>query len=135
MYRIDVDYPYSIATLSQQQGAKQFLLVSAMGANPSSSIFYSRMKGELEQKLSNLPFPSISIIRPSLLLGERKEFRLGEWLGAAVTKGTAWLMMGPLRKYKAIEGIKVAEAMFTISQREITGVTIYSNDQLHEILD
>lgn len=133
MYRIDVDYPYNIATLAKQQGAKQFLLVSAMGANPSSSIFYSRMKGELEQKLSKLPFPSISMIRPALLLGERKEFRLGERLGAVVTKGTAWLMKGSLRKYKAIEGKKVADAMFKISQMNKSGVHIYSNDQLHEI--
>lgn len=135
MYRIDVDYPYTIATLAQQHGAKQFLLVSAMGANPSSSIFYSRMKGELEQKLSKLPFPSISIIRPALLLGERKEFRLGERLLAVVTKGTAWLMMRSLRKYKAIEGKKVAAAMFKISQMNKSGVHIYPNNQLHEIAE
>lgn len=134
MYHIDVDYPYNIATLAQQHGAKQFLLVSAMGASPSSSIFYSRMKGELEQKLSKLPLPSISIIRPALLLGERKEFRLGERLGAVVTKGTAWLMVGALRKYKAIEGKKVAAAMFKISQLNKSGIHIYSNDQLHEIV-
>lgn len=133
MYRIDVDYPYSIAKLSQQQGAQQFLVVSAMGANPNSSIFYSRMKGELEQKLATLGYPSLSILRPALLLGERNEVRVGERIGAIVAKGTAWLMAGPLKKYKAIEGRQVARAMLKISRVEKNGVYIYSNEQLHQL--
>lgn len=133
MYQIDVDYPYSIAKLSQQQGAQQFLVVSAMGANPNSSIFYSRMKGELEQKLATLGYPSLSILRPALLLGERNEVRVGERIGAIVAKGTAWLMAGPLKKYKAIEGRQVARAMLKISRVEKNGVYIYSNEQLHQL--
>lgn len=133
MYRIDVDYPYSIAKLSQQQGAQQFLVVSAMGANANSSIFYSRMKGELEQKLATLGYPSLSILRPALLLGERNEVRVGERIGAIVAKGTAWLMAGPLKKYKAIEGRQVARAMLKISKVEKNGVYIYSNEQLHQL--
>lgn len=133
MYRIDVDYPYIIAKLSQQQGAQQFLVVSAMGANPQSSIFYSRMKGELEQKLAKLAYPSLSILRPALLIGERNEVRVGERLGAIVAKGTAWLMAGPLRKYKAIEGKQVAQAMFNLSQQDNAGVHIFDNKQLHEL--
>lgn len=133
MYRIDVDYPYTIAKLSQQQGAQQFLVVSAMGANPQSSIFYSRMKGDLEQKLAKLAYPSLSILRPALLLGERNEVRVGERLGSIVAKGTAWLMTGPLRKYKAIEGKQVAQAMFNLSQQNNAGVHIYDNKQLHEL--
>lgn len=133
MYRIDVDYPYSIAKLSQQQGAQQFLVVSAMGANANSSIFYSRMKGELEQKLATLGYPSLSILRPALLLGERNEVRVGERIGAIVAKGTTWLMAGPLKKYKAIEGRQVAQAMLKISTVEKNGVCIYSNEQLHQL--
>jgi uncharacterized protein YbjT (DUF2867 family) len=133
MYRIDVEYPHTIAKLSQHQGAQQFLVVSAMGANPNSSIFYSRMKGELEQKLASLAYPSLSILRPALLLGERNEVRIGERLGAIVAKGTAWLMAGPLQKYKAIEGKQVAQAMFNISQTSTAGVHIYDNKQLHEL--
>ncbi|MBP1906045.1 uncharacterized protein YbjT (DUF2867 family) [Paenibacillus turicensis] len=133
MYRIDVEYPVTIAKLSQQQGAQQFLVVSAMGANPNSSIFYSRMKGELEQKLARLAYPSLSILRPALLLGERNEVRVGEQLGAIVAKGTTWLMAGPLKKYKAIEGKQVAQAMYNLSQQNKAGVHIYDNKQLHEL--
>lgn len=133
MYQIDVEYPYTIARLSQQQGAQQFLVISAMGANPKSSIFYSRMKGELEQKLVNLAYPSLSILRPALLLGERNEVRVGERLGAIVAKGTAWLMAGPLKKYKAIEGKQVARAMYNLSQQNNAGVHIYDNKQLLEL--
>lgn len=133
MYRIDVDYPFTIAKLSQQQGAQQFLVVSAMGANPNSTIFYSRMKGELEQKLASLAYPSLSILRPALLLGERNEVRVGERLGAIVAKGTSWLMGGPLQKYKAIEGKQVARAMYNLSQQNNAGVHIYDNKQLHEL--
>ena len=133
MYRIDVDYPFTIAKLSQQQGAQQFLVVSAMGANPNSSIFYSRMKGEMEQKLASLAYPALSILRPSLLLGERNEVRAGERIGAIAAKGTAWLMVGPLQKYKAIEGKQVAQAMLKISDMEKKGDYIYSNEQLHQL--
>jgi uncharacterized protein YbjT (DUF2867 family) len=76
--RVDFDYPLALARLARQQGARHFLLVSALGADASSRVFYSRVKGELEQALSALDYPSLTIVRPSLLLGKRDEFRLGE---------------------------------------------------------
>jgi uncharacterized protein YbjT (DUF2867 family) len=79
--QVDHDYPLGIGRLAAEQGANHFLLVSATGADPRSLFFYSRVKGEVEAAVSALPFRSVSIVRPSLLLGEREEFRLGEEIG------------------------------------------------------
>ncbi len=76
--RVDFDYPLALARLARQQGARHFLLVSALGADAGSGLFYNRVKGELEEALRALDYPSLTIVRPSLLLGEREEFRLGE---------------------------------------------------------
>jgi uncharacterized protein YbjT (DUF2867 family) len=77
---IDYGYPLALAQLGLAQGARHFLLVSALGASSRSRIFYNRVKGELEEALLALPYRSITIARPSLLLGPRQEFRLAEEL-------------------------------------------------------
>ena len=76
--QVDLGYPFAIARLALQEGARHFLLVSALGADASSRIFYNRVKGELEESILALPYEAVTIVRPSLLLGERDEFRLGE---------------------------------------------------------
>lgn len=132
MLKVDQEYPLKIATLASEKGAKQFLIVSAMGADSNSSIWYSKMKGDLEEALTHIPFVSISIARPSLLLGSRKEFRLGESVGAFFMKMFSFIMRGPLLKYKAINGEAVASALYKIAQKENEGITIYSSRQLQE---
>ena len=76
--KVDFEFPLRAATIAHAQGAKHFLLVSALGANSRSSVFYNRVKGETEDAVIKIPFNCITIVRPSLLLGDRKEFRLGE---------------------------------------------------------
>ena len=71
--KVDVEYPLEIARLAMEMKAEKFLIISSMGANPRSSVFYSRMKGLLEQKIKEISIKSIHIFRPSLLLGNRKE--------------------------------------------------------------
>lgn len=133
MYKVDVDYPVQMAKLASDKGAKRFLLVSSMNANPHSSIFYPKMKGELEEKISEMAFESISIIRPSLLLGERDEFRFGEQAGEFFYCLFSFLFIGPLRKYKAIQGRTVALAMFKIAQMNKRGIDIYSSEKIEQI--
>lgn len=135
MYKIDVDYPLAIAELALKQGAGHYLLISSMNANPKSPIWYPRMKGELEEKLRKIPFETISILRPSLLLGERKEFRLGEQFAAAVTKPLAFLFKGSLRKAKPIQGKNVAIAMYRLAQSAKKGTAIYPSDQIETIAE
>jgi uncharacterized protein YbjT (DUF2867 family) len=76
--KVDFEYPLALARVALERGARHYLLVSSLGADSGSRVFYSRTKGELEEALSALPFRSLTIARPSLLLGERSEFRLGE---------------------------------------------------------
>jgi uncharacterized protein YbjT (DUF2867 family) len=79
--RVDFQYPLEMARLGLTGGAGHFLLVSAIGADPRSRIFYNRVKGEVEEAISSLPYRSTTVLRPSLLLGDRREFRLGEAIG------------------------------------------------------
>ena len=108
-----VDYQYCIdaAELGRAHRARAFLLVSAIGANASSPVYYSRVKGELEKKLRTLEYDYLSIYRPSMLLGDRKEFRLGEAVYARITPLVDLFMRGPLKQYHAIEAKTVAQAM------------------------
>jgi uncharacterized protein YbjT (DUF2867 family) len=133
MWKIDVDYPVAIAKLASSQGAKKFLLVSSMDADPNSPIFYSKMKGKLEEAIIQIPYESTSIFRPSLLLGNRQEYRLGERAAAAIFTKVPFLFKGPLKKYKAIEGKTVASAMYRTAQGNKPGVTIYPSEQIQEI--
>lgn len=102
--RVDFDYALATARLAKHGGARHFLLVSALGADARSGVFYSRVKGELEQAVLALGLPAVTILRPSLLLGERGEFRLGEELA----KRLGWL--APAR-YRPIEAAVVAGAL------------------------
>ncbi|WP_041580455.1 oxidoreductase [Bacillus sp. 1NLA3E] len=133
MYRVDVEYPLDIAELAYKKGAKQFLLVSSMNANPNSSLFYPKIKGELEQEVAKLPFETVSLLRPSLLMGVRQEFRFGEKIAGIILSGISFLFVGPLRKSKAIRGETVALAMYRIAQQGNKGITIYLSDQLESI--
>lgn len=130
MKKIDADYPLALARLTQRLGAKHFLLISSMNANPSSKIWYSQMKGKLEEELSTVPFQTISIVRPSLLLGNRHEFRLGEKIAATIFQAVSFVFVGPLLKVKAIEGRQVAQSMYSIAQNNRQGVNIYPSDIL-----
>ncbi len=109
--RVDYDYPLQIAELAKKGGITGYSLVSALGADPRSRLFYNRVKGQVEQGLGQLAFPSLHIFRPSLLLGQRNQKRRGEaaaQVGARVVQGA---LVGPLRKYRAIEAATVAKAM------------------------
>ena len=102
--RVDFDYPLRIARLGLEHGARHFLLVSALGADPRSRIFYNRVKGELEVAVLALEYHAVTVVRPSLLLGDRDEFRLGE----AVAKRFAFLT--PPR-YKPVHARDVARTL------------------------
>ncbi|MBX3506636.1 MAG: NAD(P)H-binding protein [Parvibaculum sp.] len=109
--KVDHDYIVSFARAAKAAGAVRFLLVSAMGADANSAIFYSRVKGETERDVRSLGFDATHIFRPGLLLGERKEKRIGEEIGAALTPFLNPLMLGSLRAYRSIRGETVARAM------------------------
>ncbi|WP_316746979.1 oxidoreductase [Pedobacter gandavensis] len=131
--KIDYLYPLDAAAITQANGAKQYHLISSLGANPDSSIFYSRMKGETERDLQSIPFQSIHIYRPSLLDGERKEHRSAEGFMISVMRVLNPILIGGLRKYRSIKTENVALAMLKVSLKDTEGVFIYPSDRIEEI--
>jgi len=124
---VDLDAPFLLAKISKEQGAQKFLLVSALGANKNSGIFYNKVKGEVEGAIQNVGFHSYYIFRPSLLLGPRQEERTGEDAAKFFYKVFGFLVP---KKYRAIESIKVARAMLAFAQAEHKGNFIYESDEL-----
>ena len=131
--KVDCEFPLKLAELAKKQGAKNFLIVSALGANAHSKVFYSRIKGELERDLTGLGLPSLHIFQPSLLLGDRSEFRFGEKIASLLSPIYSPLMLGPLKKYKPVKARKVAYAMYVIGQTDLAGPFTYPSNQIHEI--
>ena len=128
--RVDFTYVVSLAAQARQQGAGQFLLVSALGANPRSGIFYNRVKGETEAAVARLPFPGRQIFRPSILVGERAEHRRAERAGIVVLRALSGAMWGPLRRFRPVGADTVARAMVAVAHRAPPGVNIYESDAI-----
>jgi len=113
--KVDLDYQFNAARLAADNGVHHYLLVSSSGADEKSNNPYLQMKGELEQRVQSLPFERISIFQPSLLLGQRTDFRLGEKLGSLVLP--ALCSIPGLRKFRPVTGRQVASKMLLVSQR------------------
>jgi uncharacterized protein YbjT (DUF2867 family) len=132
-YKIDFTYQYECAKAASENGVGRYLLVSSAGANSKSGNFYLRIKGELDEEVSELPFKQISIFRPSFLAGERKERRRGEVIGISAVNFLAGIIP-PLRKYRPIGAETVAEAMIkAANQQNQSKVVIYELDQIFQI--
>ena len=130
---VDYNYVVNLANWTKVNGANQFVVVSAMGASPKSSVFYSKVKGQMQEAISNLNIPSVSILQPSLLMGNRPEFRLGEKIAIGLMSVLNIFFVGPLKKYKSIQAQTVASAMFNLSKNCQPGVTIFTNDELFNL--
>jgi uncharacterized protein YbjT (DUF2867 family) len=128
--RVDHAFVVGLAHAGLRAGATQFLLVSAIGADPQSRVFYSRVKGETESAIRKLPYPAIQIFRPSLLLGERPEFRLGERIAMLAAPALSALLFGPLRRYRPIQAATVARAMVTIAREAPRGPNVFEYDAM-----
>jgi len=125
--RVDFDYPLAIARTALAAGARQFLFVSAMGADPRSAVFYSRVKGELEEAVAALGYRSAIAFRPSLLAGDREQRRFGERAAIALLQPLRFLVP---RKYRPVAADAVARAMLRSAQRSPAGFTVIESDAL-----
>lgn len=128
--QVDLVYPLIAAELAMGAGARQYAVISSTGADAGSRLFYTRTKGELEQALQKLGFPSLHIVRPSLLMGERREHRTGEKAATVISRMLPFIWSGPLSKYKPVEASVVAGAMREAVHREQPGIHIYESAQL-----
>ncbi len=124
---VDYGYVVALASLGKRCGASQFLVVSSMGANPDSSIFYNQVKGMTEQALINIEFEQLVILRPSLLLGERSEVRPAERLSAIFMKALNFMIPD---NYKAIPAEKVADSMLNLALRPTGSVKIVKSGEM-----
>ncbi|TYP69360.1 NAD(P)H-binding protein [Paenibacillus methanolicus] len=133
--KVDFDYPVRLGAWAAERGARM-VVVSAMGASAASRIFYSRVKGEMEQTLAAEGLQELHLLRPSLLLGKRGEFRLGERIAVLLTPLVRWALVGPMRKYRPITDREVACAMRaaaagtgkTAAVASADGTWVYEND-------
>ena len=132
-YKIDHDYPVLGSKIALQNGAKYIHLVSSLGSNSSSPSSYLKMKGEVEDDISKLPFQGIHFYRPSLIVGERKESRPLEKFSALVFNIINPLLMGSLKKYRSIEATVIAKAMLSQAKKEIKGIHIYQSNIIKEL--
>ncbi len=119
--KVDLDYVVACARLARAAEVACFCVVSSVGASPSALAHYSRTKGRMETALRALEFPSLEIVRPSLLLGARSEHRPGEALAQKLAPALNCLLPGPLRRYQAIRAQDVAQAMIQLAHRAEPG--------------
>jgi uncharacterized protein YbjT (DUF2867 family) len=121
--RVDLEYPVALARAALTQGARHFLLVTAIGASPTSRVFYNRVKGEVEAAITSIGFRSVTIARPSLLLGQRMVPRLGEQLGK---------LLGVLTppRWRPVPATRVASALVNAAKRDVAGIQILENREL-----
>lgn len=129
-HTVDFEYVLRIAKWAKESGAETCSVISSLGASPESSNFYLRTKGEMEEALKTVGFKRLLILRPSLLLGNRKEFRFAEKIVSFVMVLFSWLMIGPLKKYKAVKASQVAKAMLISSEKNMESLCILENKEI-----
>jgi uncharacterized protein YbjT (DUF2867 family) len=132
--RVELEVPKQIAQIAKSNLVNSFVFISSGYADPKSSGDYLKFKGEVEEELKRLNFPKLGIMRPSFLLGDRKEKRIGEKIGIFVFKLLSPLFLGPLKKMKPIHSATVAKAMIAITQNG-SSKTIFESNEISEIIN
>jgi uncharacterized protein YbjT (DUF2867 family) len=130
--RVELEVPKQIAQIAKSNSVNSFVFISSGYADPKSSGDYLRFKGEVEEELKRLNFLKLGIMRPSFLLGDRKEKRIGEKIGIFVFELLSPLFVGPLKKMKPIHSATVAKAMIAITQNKVSK-TIFESDEIADL--
>ncbi len=131
-FKVDYSYVVNLATLTAKSFASQFLVVSALGASAGSPIFYSRVKGQMENAIKPMPFLAVLIFQPSLLLGPRQEKRLGEKIAGFAMRALNFAFIGPLRKYRPVTAEEVAQAMLYVAMQDGAGVRLHDTEKIKQ---
>ncbi len=131
--KVDFTYVVELARVSVRHRASQFLVVTAVGADPRSRILYSRIKGEAEEAVRRLQFEGIQIFRPSLLVGARAESRPAERGAGLLSLLVAWAFVGPLARYRPIKAAAVARAMVRVAREAPRGTHVYEGAALRQL--
>ena len=131
--RVELDIPKEIAKIAKLNLVNSFIFVSAIYANPNSSGDYVRFKGLVEEELKRLNFPKLALMRPSFLMGDRKEKRVGEKIGIFVFKLLSPLLLGPLKKMKPIHSETVAKTMIRAANENLEK-NIFESNEIDELV-
>jgi uncharacterized protein YbjT (DUF2867 family) len=131
--QVDYDLVVGAARACVERGAERMALVSSLGADPRSWVFYNRVKGEAEEAVRQLGYRALHLLRPSVLLGDRGEHRAGEAAAAALLRGVAPAMLGPLKRYRGVEASVVAAAMVRVVAEDRVGVHVYESEVVSEL--
>ncbi len=129
-WRVDYELPLRLANTTRNRGATRFVLVSSLGANRRARTFYLRVKGELETALTALDFPTLIVVRPSLLLGNRPESRPGEAAAALVMRAISPILVGRFRKLRPVPARTVALAMVAAANTDDGSRVVVESDEL-----
>jgi uncharacterized protein YbjT (DUF2867 family) len=131
--KVDCTYVVELARVAVRHRASQFLLVTALGADPRSRIFYNRVKGDAEEAVRRLQFEGIQIFRPSLLVGARARSRPAERVAALLSPLVAWAFVGPLARFRPIKAEAVARAIVRVAREAPRGAHVYESDQIRRL--
>jgi uncharacterized protein YbjT (DUF2867 family) len=131
--KVDFDYPLALAQLASANEIAQFHIISALGADINSKLFYPRIKGEIEEELKKIKFKSTHIYQPSLLSGERSENRLLEKIAVFAMQFINPLLLGSLRKYRSIRVSTIAKAIINQTFKNIEGIHIYPSNIIEQL--
>ena len=129
-YRVDYHYNLMFAEACKKNGVERFILMSSLGANSKSSIFYNIVKGELENAVLNLNFKSLTIIRPSILEGNRIEYRRGELFLRKVMKIINPVLIGKFKRYRSVKIEQVVNTMIEAVALNQPGIRIIENEEI-----
>lgn len=131
--KIDHDAVVEFAKVASRCSAENLIIVSALGADPTSSVFYNRTKGEMERDVENVGLKSVFFLRPSLLLGDRKQFRLFERLAILLAPIYSLLLTGPLKKYRPVKAKSVASAMMNLAAKKLNAPKFVENELIEPL--
>ena len=128
--KIDLEYTLSAAEMALKNGCEQIHLISSIGANEKSIVFYSALKGEIERLISQLPFKSTFIYRPSVLMGKRDSTRIMEYITQGFLSLTNPLLIGPLKKYRGISANEIAMKILHEIKKNEDGLHVFESDEI-----
>jgi uncharacterized protein YbjT (DUF2867 family) len=131
--KVDFTYPLELSKIAQENKISQYHLISALGANSSSTIFYNRLKGETEQALKQISLHAIHIYQPSLLIGNRTEYRALETLSIKLMSFVNPLLIGSFKRYRSIKAITVAKAIINQTFKQEGGIFTYPSHIITEL--
>ena len=130
--RVDFQIPVTVARMAEKLSVPSLVVISSLGADERSANFYLRTKGQMERAVAEVYHGNLKFVRPSLLMGKRKEFRFGEKTAMVFMKMLGWIFVGPLKRYKGINAADVALCIKKIAS-DNSGKKIYESDELHRL--